>query len=205
MYAGGFAAELDVFVCRQDIGQRHGREHDAGVALSNGSVVANFTDPGFAWMLTAQGSAGYNPMITDLQFTSRAEANYTISNVWIGDAAAILPPTLTSQGDFNHDGVVNKADYVMWRNTIGQTGSSLVADGDGNWKIDNGDFNTWRAHYGQTVTGSASGASFLEAVPEPPTFVLVGLILSAFQGNRVARRREVTRGKTIGATNLGII
>lgn len=54
-----------------------------------GSLVADFTDAGFAWMLTADGSSGYNPLITDLQYTTKAEGNFTINNVWIGTAAAL--------------------------------------------------------------------------------------------------------------------
>ena len=33
-------------------------------------------------------------------------------------------------GDYNKNGVVNAADYVVWRNSMGQTGWGLAADGD---------------------------------------------------------------------------
>ena len=45
-------------------------------------------------------------------------------------------------GDFNHDGTVDAADYVVWRKT----------DGD-----DQPGYNTWRANFGQPA-GSGSGA-----------------------------------------------
>jgi hypothetical protein len=61
-------------------------------------VVGNFSDPNFSWMLTALGSGGYNPSITDLQFTSRAEANYTVSNVWIGSGLAFSLPFVPEPG-----------------------------------------------------------------------------------------------------------
>jgi hypothetical protein len=149
--------------------------------FSTGAVVADFTNPDFPWMLTAQSSASYNPLITDLQFTSRAEANFTVSNVWIGSAAAILPPTLASQGDYNNDGIVTSLDYVVWRNSSGQTGDGLAADGNGNWQIDSGDYNVWRAHFGQAVAGAVG--TFLDglAVPEPASLgaacVLFGLTI----------------------------
>jgi hypothetical protein len=143
-----------------------------------GSVVANFTDPTFTWMVSAQSSAGFNPTITDVQFSSLYETNYTVSNVYIGNAATMIVPTLTSQGDFNHDGVVNTADYVVWRNTLGQSGSNLAADGNGNLQVDVNDLVTWKLHYGQSVSGSGGEAGFeMGTVPEPATTSIAPLVL----------------------------
>jgi hypothetical protein len=65
-------------------------------------------------------------------------------------------------GDFNNNGTVDAADYIVWRKTDGTpTG-----------------YNTWRSHFGQTA-GSAAGQSNAEspsaAVPEPAalTFMLI--------------------------------
>jgi hypothetical protein len=75
-------------------------------------------------------------------------------------------------GDYNHNGTVDAADYVVWRKTFGQTGPGLAADGNSNGTIDNADFNVWRAHFGQTA-GSAAGAIANSVVPEPATFALI--------------------------------
>jgi hypothetical protein len=75
-------------------------------------------------------------------------------------------------GDCNHNGLVDAADYVVYRKTLGQSGAGLVADGNGNNLIDSGDYGVWRAHFGQTA-GSGSGASANAAVPEPATLVLL--------------------------------
>jgi hypothetical protein len=75
-------------------------------------------------------------------------------------------------GDYNRDGSVDAADYVVWRKTMGQTGSGLAADGNHNNQIDSGDFDVWRATFGNT-----SGAGSLSPVPEPSVSVLI--ILSA--------------------------
>jgi hypothetical protein len=57
-------------------------------------------------------------------------------------------------GDFNNDGSVDAADYVIWRNNAGtQAGYDL-----------------WRSHFGQTG-GSGSAATANAAVPEPATAV----------------------------------
>jgi T5SS/PEP-CTERM-associated repeat protein len=98
---------------------------------------------------------------------------YGIKNVMLEVVEALLP------GDYNHDGSVDAADYVVWRKTGGS------AD----------DYNTWRAHFGQTAgSGSAGyplGASAepdrapgetgfqvpAAAVPEPATWMLLILLL----------------------------
>lgn len=82
----------------------------------------------------------------------------------------IQPPVL--QGDYNKNGVVDTADYIVWRNTLNQSGTGLPADGNGNGNIDSGDYGLWRAHFGQTA-GSASGIGVSAAVPEPSTLALL--------------------------------
>ena len=79
-------------------------------------------------------------------------------------------------GDFNHDGTVNAADYVVWRESNGQAGSNLAADGDLNGHVDSADYDLWRAHFGQSG-GSGAGA-LAAAVPEPSAFVLAMLALA---------------------------
>jgi GH35 family endo-1,4-beta-xylanase len=73
-------------------------------------------------------------------------------------------------GDYNSDGVVDAADYTVWRDTLGST-TDLRADGNGNGVIDNSDFDAWVARFGNVYS---SGAGSAAVVPEPPT---VGLFL----------------------------
>jgi hypothetical protein len=55
-------------------------------------------------------------------------------------------------GDYNMDGRVNAADYVLWRNTEGDTVAPYGgADGNGNGMIDAGDYQVWRDNYGNTL------------------------------------------------------
>jgi hypothetical protein len=100
---------------------------------------------------------------------------------------AAAPPPLTT-GDYNLNGVIDAADYVVWRNTLTQTASPLGsgADGNANGTIDSGDFDFWRARFGNVLAGSATG-TFLaaESVPEP---TMCALLLSAVVAlNAVAR------------------
>ncbi len=66
-------------------------------------------------------------------------------------------------GDYNRDGKVDMADYVVWRSTAGQSGY-FAADGNGDHVVDALDYNLWRSHFGQTA---GAGAGEAAAVPEP--------------------------------------
>jgi hypothetical protein len=95
-------------------------------------------------------------------------------------------------GDYNQNGVVDAADYVLWRKSVGQSGSSLPADGDNDHAITQNDFAIWRAHFGQSLGGgSGSGSSVGGAVPEPSTLLLAAfiLIVSVSERFRSANRR----------------
>ena len=68
-------------------------------------------------------------------------------------------------GDYDHDGVIDAADYTVWRDTLGSTGAGLAADGNFNGMIDSGDYDVWKIHFGQTAPGDRAGAT--AAIPEP--------------------------------------
>lgn len=76
-------------------------------------------------------------------------------------------------GDYNnHDGRVDAADYTVWRDSYGQSGPNLPADGDGDLQIGPGDYGVWKATYG-AVGGGAEG------VPEPAGVALVAMVVAA--------------------------
>lgn len=74
-----------------------------------------------------------------------------------------------SSGDYNNDGVVNAADYTVWRDTLGGTGFGLLADGDGNLRVDGSDIEVWANHYGLTIPVTER----ILAVPEPARALLL--------------------------------
>lgn len=80
-------------------------------------------------------------------------------------------------GDYNLDGKVDAADFAIFRKSQGLTGLTLAADGNHNGLIDSGDYDVWRAHFGQSAAlGSAIGIS--ATVPEPSAMVLVAVAIT---------------------------
>jgi hypothetical protein len=76
-------------------------------------------------------------------------------------------------GDYNEDGTISAADYVVWRNSLGQTGAGLPADGNGDNAVDSADYGVWRAHFGQATNSAGRSAQFpASRVPEPATLGL---------------------------------
>jgi hypothetical protein len=97
----------------------------------------------------------------------------TLDSIVVSDG--LLP------GDYNQNGVVDAADYTVWRDTLGST-TDLRANGDNTGasagKIDQADYNVWKAIFGNH---SGSGASSNVGVPEPATFwILLPGILTMY-------------------------
>ena len=106
--------------------------------------------------------------------------NYDADSVTLAVAAPGLP------GDYNQDGAVDAADYIVWRKTDGSPEA----------------YNTWRSNFGRTaVVGAASRAASTHfvgtpprlgvptaAVPEPAAFAL--LVLAGAMGGLVRRVRR---------------
>lgn len=181
----GFAADTTYLFVGKISGNGAGANTLQASLLASGSTVGNFTDPEFAWMLAAQGSDGFNPVITQLQFTSLFEGNFAVSNLWIGAAddffAAPMP------GDFNADGVVDAADLARWNAGVGVNGAATHWHGDanGDQQVNGSDFLIWQRRYGEIAAAPIS-----TTVPEPSALVLLALCIAARGAERHWRNQR---------------
>jgi hypothetical protein len=85
-------------------------------------------------------------------------------------------------GDFNEDGAVGAADYVVWRKN--ETANNPLPNDDG-LLTQAERFDLWRANFGE-MTGSGSGT----AVPEPATLALTLMIAAGCCFLSAPRRRR---------------
>jgi mannan endo-1,4-beta-mannosidase len=65
-------------------------------------------------------------------------------------------------GDYNDDGAVDAADYIIWRKSIAQSGAGSRADSNFDGRVDDDDYEFWTSRFGQTAGGGA-----VAVVPEP--------------------------------------
>lgn len=91
------------------------------------------------------------------------------------------PATTTLAGDYNNNGKVDAADYVLWRNG-GPLSNETVTPGSATSE----DYTVWRSNFGNTGSGVGAGAT----VPEPGAIALC--VLAA--GGGLLRRRAKAAG-----------
>jgi hypothetical protein len=96
----------------------------------------------------------------------------------------MIPPIV---GDYNVDGKVDAADYIVWRNRVGDM-DIPNRDPNNSGSIGSADYISWRTKFG-TMVGSGAGQNLPPnggAVPEPS---LWGMLLSAIAGQRFRRSK----------------
>jgi hypothetical protein len=72
------------------------------------------------------------------------------------------------RGDFNSDGVVDTADYVVWRKTLGSH-SLIVADASRSGEVDAADYDLWLDNFGV----HASQDEQIHLVPDPGNYTFL--------------------------------
>jgi T5SS/PEP-CTERM-associated repeat protein len=172
-----------------------------GAAELGGTLEVNLIDgfspragSSFAILTATDGIEG--------NFNSIELPNLSSGKIWSyphfdlqGLNSFILTVLQPETGDYNGNGIVDTADFIVWRKTMGQFGGGLAADGNGNGQIDSGDYDVWRTNFGRTVDSASSAstqsANQERAVPEPAT-----LFLALFGGAIaicLAERRRMLR------------
>ena len=131
----------------------------------------------------------------DISFTAD-EIRVDVGGQFVNSSTQILlnvefGEDLPIEGDYNGDGQVDAADYTVWRDSLGQTGPGLAADGIQDNVIDQADYNLWRNNFGQSLSVGAAvasqSASSATTIPEPSALGLLCLGGSLLGRGRVVR------------------
>ena len=115
-------------------------------------------------VLTAEGG------ITDLGVTYDLPENFTASIVDMTQLV-LTYSAISLAGDFNNDGIVDAADYTVWRNNVGAPAGTLPNDPDGG-VIGSAQYLTWKGNFG--ATSNLANLDMAASVPEPSTWMVIG-------------------------------
>jgi len=112
-----------------------------------------------------------------------------------GGRDAFVAKFRDSPGDYDFNGIVDVADYVLWRSNVGNTVPRCTGgDANCNSFVENEEYQPWRENYGRTygLNPGAAGSAYGDAarsIPEPSALLLVGLATLGMIGLGAHRRR----------------
>jgi hypothetical protein len=157
----------------------------AGVSFFAGALYGYLTGIWFP----ADNGYGYpsvEPQTIRSQITSIHDSRSGNSGALVStiDFVDIDLPILILPGDYNQNGIVDAADYTVWRDNLG--GTALVNRGPGlSGPIGSADYDVWKANFGDTLSNAGAGAAAHlapgdspganYAVPEPSNLALAAL------------------------------
>ncbi|MEQ8847418.1 SpoIID/LytB domain-containing protein [Botrimarina sp.] len=136
-----------------------------------------------AWTAGGDGQiTGVNVSLDSIQLFGSSDATVYLDTVFWDPGDTFNP---TAVGDFNADGLVDAADYSVWRDNWLRLEPGNPADANGDGFVGNADYDIWAMNFG---TASEAAA----AVPEASGAVAALLTLAgvANRGRPGARRRN---------------
>ena len=82
----------------------------------------------------------------------------------------------TIPGDYNADGIVDAADYTVWRDNVG---NAIQLPNDDSLGIATDDYERWKVHFGASTELFADNLAIRSVVPEPSLIAVAILIIVA--------------------------
>lgn len=143
-------------------------------AFASGQTVP-LTESSLVWNLVDMSSLNSQAIVDRLVIGGGNAATWVLDELRMGtDFQTVVSNTLLPTGDYNQNGIVDAADYAIWRDSLGQSISpGDGADGNRNGVIDSGDYNLWRSHFGESLTNATFTAT---SVPEPKSHYLAAAV-----------------------------
>ncbi len=130
--------------------------------------VRDQTDPSLHNRDTVAVLSGLAPQTSEILYVEFVGSNG--ADGYLNALKLVASEAPVAAGDFNGDGLVDAADYTVWRDNLNGNESALGGAGDGSGTVDAGDYALWASSY----SGSASLAT---AVPEPVGTLMLILAL----------------------------
>src|SRR4051812_8039958 len=135
---------------------------DGTVNFPDGSTVsAVFGSTKYNWTISYTGNINWSDQVNSVvQSITGAGTGKDVVLIGLGTESVSIP------GDYNNNGKVDAADYVLWRKSPGSFGGDPAG------------YTTWRTNFGLPGAGSGLGTA---AVPEPHSVaLLIGGVAAMF-------------------------
>lgn len=169
-------------------------------------------EEGMNWTLVGSTTTNSSALLDRIAFSSGSSATWSVDEVRLGDTfSGVLHNTFSTPGDFNSDGLVDAADYVVWRNNLNHA-TSLPNETITPGQVTQEDYYVWMANFGASPN-AAQASSTAVNIPEPSSaksFVLLALgAIIRWRGGRKnkneARRTRVearTSSRCLNVANI---
>lgn len=191
-----FAGDAEVFVQYDADGNRaSGVRYEVTVGGVTNTVFVNQQQNDFAWVSLGlfPDAAGSVTVTLDVENSTGAPFSLTIADQVRLD---VCGQANNPGGDFNRDGIVNAADYTVWRDTFDQIVPPLSgADADGSGLVDAADLAIWRTTYGQVtapmpalIHGGLETPPDLSTTEERPVFPAIAYRTGTKESVAIASR-----------------
>ena len=155
----------------------------AGSLVVAGGASESFSAT-FSTLETGAFAATYTLFLSDPALPGAQ--NYTLE---LTLAARVVAAALA--GDYNDDGMVDAADYVVWRKSL-ETGMALANETRSIGVTDAEDYDAWTVNFGALAEiGGGNIGSTSPAVPEPSSVALsiIALCIANFNINRNRKKQ----------------
>ncbi|MEN1680243.1 MAG: autotransporter-associated beta strand repeat-containing protein [Planctomycetota bacterium] len=156
-----------------------------GVADLAGLVAPSFPE-GFlpatndSWTIVTAGASLDTTGLSTLDGFSLSAVGNDLVLTFVG--SALLP------GDFNNDGIVDTADYTVWRDSLGNQPGALGANDTVGGVIGIAQYELWKTNFGAALPAALRDSA---SVPEPTAAWLVASVGAGLAAHR--RRRPSCR------------
>ncbi len=147
---GGF--DIDAFESNKVIFTKHSTVTIGAGGFVDVAVVLNDSH-------TRGGVNSFMAIIQDLDGRTSVTSNALVVALNDDPAAASVDFTGLLAGDYDGNGAVENWDYMAWKMTFREVDGPLFADGNVDGVIDLADYVIWRFHLGETLTGGGESSS----------------------------------------------
>ena len=153
---------------------------DGDLIIAGATKAANYTD----WSILVDDTRDFasepfidqNRLLEDGILSVFVQENDDANTGRTGTPLHVLEYQIqfpTVAGDYNNDGIVDAADYTVWRNNLGAAAGTLPNDIDGG-TIGPAQYATWKTYFGQTA-GAGMSLAAVSNVPEPTGLMLLAI------------------------------